>query len=424
MPMHSIIKDIPVDLVNFVLVTLFALLIGLSLRILHPDRDESSQFGTDRTFTFIGIWGYILYIISPHNPLIFITGGIVLSVLLGINYYFKISLYKNFGLTTIVIALITYCLAPLLYTQPIWLFLLIVVIVLALTELKESLLLISQKIDKNEFITLAKFLAIAGVILPIVPDRQLSPYINITPYKIWLAVVVISTLSYLSYLLKKFVFKKSGTIITGILGGLYSSTATTIILAKKSRQFDDGRNQYASSIIFATAMMYLRILILIFIFNIALFRYIFPFFLIMILASLLTGSIIFYFKKNENVIEAEIYTDKNPLEFRVALIFMVLFIAFSLITKFTIERFGSNGLDALSLVVGVTDIDPFLINLFQGKFILSSSIIGLVAFQAMISNNIIKLIYALFFSSKKIRLTLTLGFLAIIIINIVLLYFI
>ena len=85
---------------------------------------------------------------------------------------------------------------------------------------------------KNEFITLAKFLAIAGVILPIVPDRQLSPYINITPYKIWLAVVVISTLSYLSYLLKKFVFKKSGTIITGILGGLYSSTATTIILAK------------------------------------------------------------------------------------------------------------------------------------------------------------------------------------------------
>ena len=95
-----------------------------------------------------------------------------------------------------------------------------------------KLLILTQKIDKNEFITLAKFLAIAGVILPIVPDRQLSPYINITPYKIWLAVVVISTLSYLSYLLKKFVFKKSGTIITGILGGLYSSTATTIILAK------------------------------------------------------------------------------------------------------------------------------------------------------------------------------------------------
>ena len=233
--MHSFFKDIPVDLVNFVLVTLFSLLIGLSLRILHPDRDESSQFGTDRTFTFIGIWGYILYIISPHSPMIFIVGGIVLSILLGINYYFKIALYKNFGLTTIVIALITYCLAPLLYTQPIWLFLLIVIIVLALTELKESLLMISQKLEKAEFITLAKFLAIAGVVLPIVPDKPLVPYITITPYRIWLAVVVISTISYLSYLLKKFVYKRSGTVITGLLAGLYSSTAATVILARKSK---------------------------------------------------------------------------------------------------------------------------------------------------------------------------------------------
>ena len=177
----------------------------------------------------------------------------------------------------------------------------IVVIILALTELKESLIIISQKIDKNEFITLAKFLVIAGVILPIVPDRQISPYLNITPYQIWLAVVVISSLSYLSYLLKKFVFKKSGTIITGILGGLYSSTAITVILARKSKEFEEAKNQYASSIIFATAMMYLRILILIFIFNLALFRFIFPYFLIMIVVSVLTGTIIFYIKKNENI---------------------------------------------------------------------------------------------------------------------------
>ena len=96
--MQLSIKDIPVDLLNFILVTVFSLLIGLSLRILHPDRDENSQFGTDRTFTFIGIWGYILYLISPHNLTLFIAGGIVLSMLLGVNYYFKISYFKNFGL--------------------------------------------------------------------------------------------------------------------------------------------------------------------------------------------------------------------------------------------------------------------------------------------------------------------------------------
>ncbi len=422
--MHSLLKDIPVDLLNFILVALFSLLIGLSLRILHPDRDESSQFGTDRTFTFIGIWGYILYLISSHNMTLFIVGGIVLSMLLGVNYYFKILYFKNFGLTTIVIALITYCLAPLAYSQPLWLFLLIVVVVLMLTELKESLTLFSKRIDKSEFITLAKFLAIAGVILPIVPDRQISTYLNITPYKIWLAVVVISSLSYFSYLLKKFVFKKSGTIITGILGGLYSSTAITVILARKSKETEEAKNQYASAIIFATTMMYLRILIIIFIFNAALFKFILPYFLIMILASAITGTIIYYIKKNEDVIEAEIYSDKNPLEFRVALIFMVLFIAFSFITNYVIVRFGTNGLDALSLVVGVTDIDPFLINLFQGKFIISSSIMGIVAFQAMISNNVMKLLYAIFLSGKKIKKTLIIGFLVIILINILLLYFI
>lgn len=422
--MLALLKDIPTNLVNFILVTLFSLLIGLSLRILHPERDESSQFGTDRTFTFIGIWGYILYVISPQNPIIFIVGGIVLSILLGINYYHKILYYKNFGLTTIVIALITYSLAPLLFTQPLWLFLLIITIVLTLTELKESLLIVSQKLDKAEFITLAKFLAIAGVILPIVPDKPLVSYISLTPYKVWLAVVVISTISYLSYLLKKFVYKKSGAVITGILGGLYSSTAATIILSRKSKVSVNSVNQYASSIIFATAMMYLRILILIFIFNIALFKFIYPYFIILIIASFLTGTIIFYFKKNDKKIEQEMDHDKNPLEFRVALIFMVLYIAFSFITQYTLEKFGTNGLDTLSFAVGVTDIDPFLINLFQGKFLVSTSVIAIVTLQAMISNNIVKLFYALFFGGKPIKLLLSIGFIVIILINITILFFI
>jgi uncharacterized membrane protein (DUF4010 family) len=422
--MQSLLKDIPTNLVNFILVTLFSLLIGLSLRILHPERDESSQFGTDRTFTFIGIWGYILYIISPGNPLIFIVGGIVLSILLGINYYHKILFYKNFGLTTIVIALITYSLAPLLFTQPLWLFLLIITIVLTLTELKESLLIVSQKLEKAEFITLAKFLAIAGVILPIVPDKPLVSYITLTPYKVWLAVVVISTISYLSYLLKKFVYKRSGAVITGILGGLYSSTAATIILSRKSKDSVNSVNQYASSIIFATAMMYLRILILIFIFNLSLFKFIYPYFIILIIVSFLIGALIYFYKKNDKILVQEIENDKNPLEFRVALIFMVLYIAFSFITQYTIEKFGTNGLDVLSFAVGVTDIDPFLINLFQGKFLVSTSIIAIVTLQAMISNNIIKLFYALFLSNKSLKPLLSIGFLAIIIINIIILFFI
>jgi len=76
----------------------------------------------------------------------------------------------------------------------------------------------SKKFDESEFLTLAKFLAIAGVVLPLTPDKIILPGLELTPYKFWLAVVAVSTISYVSYLLRKFVFPGSGLIVTGILG--------------------------------------------------------------------------------------------------------------------------------------------------------------------------------------------------------------
>ena len=85
-------------------------------------------------------------------------------------------------------------------------------------------------------ITLAKFLAISGIILPMLPNENLIPDINLTPYTVWLATVVVSGISYLSYLLRRYVFHESGILVSGIIGGLYSSTATISVLARKSRK--------------------------------------------------------------------------------------------------------------------------------------------------------------------------------------------
>jgi uncharacterized membrane protein (DUF4010 family) len=113
----------------------------------------------------------------------------------------------------------------MVFTQPVWLLLSFVVVILTLTELKNNLISLSKKASEEEFITLAKFIAFAGVILPLLPDKPISDQIPISPYNLWLAVVVVSGISYISYLLKKFVFPNSGLMLTGILGGLYSSTA-------------------------------------------------------------------------------------------------------------------------------------------------------------------------------------------------------
>lgn len=421
--MENFLSQIPENFYTFLIVTVFSLIIGLSQRKLHPMHEDSRLFGTDRTFTFIGILGYILFIVETGSHYFYMGGGIILSVFLGINYFFKLRYFKDFGLTTIIIAIITYCMAPLVITQPPWFYIMVVVTVLVFTELKETFSSLTQRFDKEEFLTLAKFLVIAGIILPIVPNTPFVSFISLTPYKIWLAVVVISSISYLSYLLKKFVFKRSGIIISGILGGLYSSTATTIILAKKSRESTALKNNYAAAIIFATAMMYLRILILILIFNIDLFRTVFPFFLILLAVSVITGTVIFYYKKKEDEVdEISLLRDKNPLEFKVALIFMLLFVGFTFLTYYTVQYFGTGGLNTLSVIVGVTDIDPFLINLFQGKYPVSAGIIAFATMQAIISNNVLKLIYGLLFSGKHIRRPLLTGFGIIILANALILF--
>jgi len=413
-------KNIPHTMTDFLIITVFSLLIGLSQRQLHLQNNESSHtFGTDRTFTFIGILGYVLALLDPAGYRLFIGGGLCLIAVLAIAYYFHIKNHNDYGITTILIALITYSLGPVILTQQKWLLLLIVVTVLILAELKDLFISISQKFNRHEFLTLGKFLIIAGVILPIVPDEPFIPGLSLTPYKIWLAVVVISSISYVSYLLKKFVFREGSIIISGILGGLYSSTATTIILARKSRDDQAHLKQYVAAIIFAVAMMYLRILLIILIFNQELFVKVWFFFVILAVVSAGIALFIYFRKAGESAVNEGLTEDKNPLEFKMALIFTALYIAFSFITYAVVTRYGITGLNILSYIVGLTDIDPFLINLFQGKFGVGIDAVAMATLQAIISNNVLKLLYGCFFAGRRSWVILVSGFIIIIAVNIV-----
>src|ERR1035437_2372238 len=277
----DILSQIPKELINFLLVVLFSLLIGLEQRRLHIESVAESLFGTDRTITMIGILGYILYTVMPDSLGLFYGGGVIVSALLGIYYFQKIRIRNLWGYTSIVIAMITYCLTPLVVLEPLWLVMLVVVTILIVVEMKESLFNISKKFDRNEFTLLAKFIIIAGIILPSLPHTPLSDTINISPFQIWISIVAVSGISYLSYLLQKFVFPNSGIILSAILGGMYSSTATTIILSRRSKE-ENNDVKIISGIFGATGMMYLRILILAFIFNKDVAVRLIPYFLVFI----------------------------------------------------------------------------------------------------------------------------------------------
>ena len=270
--MEEILDIMPLDLKNFVLITLYSLVIGLSQRKLYLKEDGYNSFGSDRTFTLIGILGYILYLLDPITMRLYLCGGISIVVILAISYVHKIFMLKRFGITSIMIAFVTYGLAPLIYMKPLWVSVLIVVTVLILTEMKNKFIQFTKRMQDEEFINLAKFLIIWGVILPILPRTEIIEGLDLTPYSIWLATVVISGISYVSYLLKKYVFKDSGIIVSGILGGIYSSTATCVILAKKVLKAENNKFQYISAIFCAITMMYLKFMILLGIFNIDLLK--------------------------------------------------------------------------------------------------------------------------------------------------------
>jgi uncharacterized membrane protein (DUF4010 family) len=422
--MSDLYNLIPREFFDFLVIALFSLIIGLSQKALHASHvnQHDSAFGTDRTFTFIGMLGYILWIVEPAHQL-YLLGFGILTVLLGINYFQKIRLYSDFGLTTIIVAFVTYSLPALLKTQPIWLFLLVFVSLLVIAELKEKFNIFSKRVDREEFITLGKFLAIAGIILPIVPDKSIVSFLDLTPYKIWLAVVVISSISYLSYLLRKFVYKDAGVLVTGILGGLYSSTATAIVLSRSSKEAKSGHQYFVTGILLAVAMMYLRIALLMAIFNMPLFIKLWPWFLLMTLTSAAMALGTLYFNRDGKSTPSPVIADSaNPLEFRIAIIFTILYVAFSFITYFTLKEYGTNGLQVLSYAVGITDIDPFLLNLFGGKFKVGLDLTAIATLQAIFSNNLIKLAYSLFLSHRQCKKPLLAGFAGIILINFILIF--
>ena len=408
----SIQHLIPDEFIKFLLVLVFSLVIGLEQRRHHITENEDLLFGTDRTFTFIGLLGYVLFIADPKSYLPFLFGFAIVGLFLAIHYFQKISQHNIYGLTSSILALLTYCLPIMVFTQPVWLLLSFVVVLLILTELKTSFISISKKASEEEFITLAKFIVFAGVILPLLPDQPISVQIPISPYNLWLAVVVVSGISYISYLLKKFVFPDSGIVLTGILGGLYSSTATTVIIARREKQGSAGA-QAVSAIMTANGMMYLRILVLAFLFNSAIaITLAIPFlflFAICIILSKISG-------KHDDTISPSLAEsmnnagNKNPLELKTAVIFGILFVFFAIATEYVMKTYGTSGVTSLAFIVGITDIDPFLLNLLQHQGGITETTVALAIINATNSNNILKMIYALVLSSKNLNKGLIINF--------------
>ncbi len=192
---------------------------------------------------------------------------------------------------------------------------------------------------------------------------------------------------------------------------MYSSTATTIILAKKSKELPEN-NKVAAAIILATTMMYVRLFLLALFFNKNIAMALAPAFATFVVLSSLVALYFlkFHHSKKQQPDVKTLPPHTNPLELKTALIFAALFIFFAVITEFVTKRYGSGGIDVLSFIVGVTEVDPFILNLFQSKLNIADAVIVMAVVNAATSNNLLKMIYGIILCDKSLRRPLIVGF--------------
>ena len=388
-------------LTHFVLTILYSFLIGLEIRAyklkFHPD-DNNEFFGTARTYTFVGVLGFVLYKIEPINFSIYIVGFIGITALFTIFYY-KLLNERKHSVVLYLVLLIVYSFGPLSNLFPFWFPSLIFVVTIFLLNAKNKIFSFNMNINIYEFETLGKMVLLSIVILPLLPQDKIIPYLGISLYKIWLTVVVISTISYVGYIVQKYLFPSKGIFLTGLIGGTYSSTATTVVLSKKAQTLEKN-HIITASIIAATSVMYIRILAISSIFNMEVAKTILlPFLFFAILTAIIT---FVYYKKASKTISNFEVTDTNPLELGTAFIFAILFVITMMITNFVIENYGTSGLQFLSTIVGFADIDPFILSLLTGKYAIEASQIASAIIISAGSNNILKSIYTLWFGKDKI----------------------
>ncbi len=388
------------DLIHLAVTIVFSFLVGMELRTYREQyhaKEGNLYFGTARTYTFIGILGYLFYRLDPTGLTVYIAALLGLSVLFAMLYWRKLGEGKS-SILPYVVMLSVYTFGPLTERFPLWMPSLLFVLIIFLLNAKQSLQHWGETVNMREFETLGKMVLLSAVILPLLPNTDTIPYLPISPFKIWLAVVVISAISYGGYLVQKYFFPSKGYFLTGIFGGTYSSTATTVVLARKAKVGGDNP-VIDAAIIAATSMMYLRLLVVAAVFNFSVAKALILPFVVMALGGLLLS--FFYLSLKKQQINHAEFVDKNPLELGTAFLFAGLFVLMMVITHFVIGHYGNSGLQVLSFLVGFTDIDPFILSLLTGKYTVAQAELVTAIMIAAGSNNILKAIYAVWFGGIK-----------------------
>lgn len=374
------------DFQNLAIAAAIGFLIGFQREWRDAEDKKLRSFAGARTFAFVALVGGLAGLID-EGALIVAIGLAAIAALTVAAYWAEAREEPGVGGTTEIAILATYLLGVVATRGEPTLAAAGGVGAVVLLSLKPWVERWAQSIDKKEIDAAIRFLLIAVIVLPILPDKGYGPYEALNPRQIWTMVVFISGLSFLGYWLTK-LYGESGVLLTGIVGGLASSTAVTVSLSRLVKDGSTSSTAAAAGIVAANVVMLARVGVILFVTSMTVLGAMWPALAAGAVAGL--AAAVFYWR-GEREAQAKM-TLGNPMELKPALFFAALLAVIAVVSRYASDKFGDSGLFAVAFLTGLADVDA--LTLTAGEEAASGDIspesAGAAVLIAVASNIVVK----------------------------------
>lgn len=329
-------------------------LVGLERGYKLRGQKEGTRVAGVRTFTLMGLGAALAGDIASVQPLVSAAMVAAMLIFLGIAYAPRLK--RDGDATSPIAAVATISAAFMAGLGSISLALAAAAIIVLILAMKDELHQFVDRLDERDIHALARFGIIALAILPFLPDKPMGPYGAWNPSTLWWVVVLVTGLSFAGYVANRLFGARHGTIATAIIGGAYSSTAVTQSLAQRLGSGEGGGAEPAG-IALASAVMYLRVLLLV---AILANRLILPFAILIAPALLVAWSAGWWLYRRAERSNAPA-PPGNPIALLPALGFVLFIAVAAVVARWAEGRFGQEGIAMLLFLMGAMDVDASIV---------------------------------------------------------------
>lgn len=331
-----------------------ALLLG-ALMGLERERSDTRIAGL-RTFILVTLFGSLCgnIALSLNSQGLILIGLLVIATQGVMVHIIRLKEQISSGMTTVIALLVAYLVGVLVTQQQQLTAITLALVTTMVLCFKPQMHAFSHRLEKHDLYAIFQFILVAFIILPVVPDQGYGPYQALNPYNIWLMVVLISGINLVGYVILKLVGQRWGSPVLGILGGMVSSTATTLTFSRQARTLPQTSNTGTVVVSLASTIVLVRITAFITLLNPQLLSHLWRPLSAMFIGGLLP---IFFIWRQSRSEQAPRLESKNPAELSQALLFGVLYGGVLLAVSVAKDYFGREGVYLVALISGFTDVD-------------------------------------------------------------------